>query len=56
MRTVSEPARPMVSPRERVRAVATLAFVAIILGAAAAGLLGVLVWAIAALFHHAASG
>ena len=45
-----------VSRGERLRAAATLAFVAIILGAAAAGLLGVLVWAIAALFHHAASG
>lgn len=44
------------SRSERVRAVATLAFVAIILGAAAAGVLGVSVWAIAALFHHAASG
>lgn len=41
---------------ERVRAAATLVFVAIILGGAAAGVLGVSVWAIAALFHHAASG
>ena len=41
---------------ERARAAATLAVVAIILGAAAAGVLGVSVWAIAALFHHAASG
>jgi hypothetical protein len=46
----------VISRRERVRAAATLAFMAIILGAGAAGLLGVLVWAIAALFHHAASG
>ena len=45
------PSRP-----EQVRAAATLAFVAIILGAAAAGVLGISVWAIAALFHHAASG
>lgn len=53
------PANPfarVISRRERIRAAATLAFVAIILGAGAAGLLGVAVWAIAALFHHAASG
>lgn len=53
------PANPfarVIRRRERIRAAATLAFVAIILGAAAASLLGVVVWAIAALFHHAASG
>ncbi|HEX6392116.1 MAG TPA: hypothetical protein VFZ97_01660 [Acidimicrobiales bacterium] len=42
--------------RERARAVLTMFFVAIVLGAAAAGVLGIAVWAIAALFHHAASG
>jgi len=41
--------------RERARAVLTMLFVAIVLGAAAAGVLGVGVWALAALFHHAAS-
>lgn len=56
-RTVAaNPYTRVISRRERIRAAATLAFVAIILGAGAAGLLGVMVWAIAALFHHAASG
>ena len=42
--------------KERIRAVLTMFFVAIVLGAAAAGVLGIAVWAMAALFHHAASG
>jgi hypothetical protein len=42
--------------RERIRAVVTMFFVAIVLGAAAAGVLGIAVWAIAAVFRHAASG
>lgn len=41
---------------ERVRAALTMVFMAIILGAAAAVVLGVGVWLLAALFHHAASG
>jgi hypothetical protein len=41
---------------ERVRAALTMVFVAIVLGAAAAAVLGIGVWALAAFFHHAASG
>lgn len=42
--------------RERARAALTMVFVAIILGAAAATVLGIGVWVLAAFFHHAASG